>query len=194
MKYATEIILVLIVVAMFIGILTDKIRFQGDRPPGSRDTVVVVRIDTVFGSIPPPTIIRPTVTVPPVVIPPLSLAALDSIVYDYLSARLYERTLGDTNVQVTIRDSVRGNRIVWSDSLRYSIRNRTIIQTITETPPDRREMYLGAILNLTPGTDPRVVPSLVYRDRKGRAFIAGYDPGNRAVNFGAGVRIFGKDP
>lgn len=159
------------------------------------DTVVVSRIDTVHGSIAQPVVLRPTVSIPPIVIPPLDQSAIDSIIREYLTTQFYERTMGDTNAVVTIRDSIRGNRIVWSDSLRYQVRRQIITQTITQTREPSRQLFIGATaLVASPDPNPRIVPSVMYLDRRGRGYSLGYSPQDGTKYISLHVRIFGKSP
>lgn len=155
--------------------------------PPSMDTLVISRIDTIQG-ISQVIVQKPTISIPPIVIPEFSPQGIDSLLRIYLSTNYYERILGDTSIQITLRDSIRGNSIVWTDSLRYKIRQRTNTVTIREEIPAPPGWFLGASIGLQ-GERIHLIPNLWRIDQRGRGMGIGYDPSSRMILISGAVRL-----
>lgn len=169
---------VIIVVLVIVIIFMQECRHC----PKSTETKVEVH-DTTYKHFPPETLtvekphwykVETTDTIP---------ANVDTlaIIKDYLAKYYYVQTIKDTNLSVTITDTVTQNKIAGRGFSYQILKTQQIItNTTTITPATKTKMFAGLQLNGSK-TQFGFAPSLAIETKKEHLYAIGYDVLNGSI-------------
>jgi hypothetical protein len=117
-------------------------------------------------------------------------APVDSmaVVIAYYTARYYERAFSDSNIQVSFKDSVYRNELIWS-AFDYRLLRPTAIVTTTVVKPvaASSSVYVGFGTEVGFIGFPTFGPELLYTSKNRRAYKLGYHFGQNMSTVNASI-------
>jgi len=117
-----------------------------------------------------------------------------AVILAYFQPRIYSDTITDKNLSLFIFDSLFSNQIK-SRQVSYkllrpdSIIEKTVIVSQTLTPDPRNRIFAGASIQGGPQNSPRLLPSLIFQNKKLNQYLVSYDIFSNQIQLGYYFKI-----